>query len=98
DERQFRLDVTNWRDDITGPFRVVSVERINGIRRIVVALDGDGRLNDVLGAVMSQGCVIHGCDRVEPDLEEAFARLLDAEPPKGQAGGVALPRSGRSSR
>jgi ABC-2 type transport system ATP-binding protein len=85
DERQFRLDVTNWRDDIQGPFRVVSVERINGIRRVVVALDGDGRLNDVLGAVMSEGCVIHACDRVEPDLEEAFARLLAAELAKGQA-------------
>jgi ABC-2 type transport system ATP-binding protein len=85
DERQFRLDVTNWRDDIAGPFRVVSVERINGIRRVVVALDGDGRLNDVLAAVMAQGGVLHACDRVEPDLEEAFARLLSAETAKARA-------------
>lgn len=85
DERQFRLDVTNWRDDIAGPFRVVSVETINGIRRVVVALDGDGRLNDVLAAVMAQGGVLHACDRVEPDLEEAFARLLSAEAAKGHA-------------
>jgi ABC-2 type transport system ATP-binding protein len=85
DERQFRLDVSNWRDDLAGPFRVVSAERINGIRRVVVALDGDGRLNDVLAAVMAQGGVIHACDRIEPDLEEAFARLLAAETAKGNA-------------
>ena len=85
DERQFRLDVTNWSHDIAGPFRVVSVERINGIQRVVVALDGDGRLNDVLAAVMAQGGVLHACDRVEPDLEEAFARLLSAEAAKGHA-------------
>jgi ABC-2 type transport system ATP-binding protein len=85
DERQFRLDVTNWREDIAGPFRVVSVERINGIQRVVVALDGDGRLNDVLAAVMAQGGVLHACDRVEPDLEEAFSRLLSAEAAKAHA-------------
>ena len=85
DERQFRLDVTNWSPDIAGPFRVVSVERINGIQRVVVALDGDGRLNDVLAAVLAQGGVLHACDRVEPDLEEAFARLLSAETAKGHA-------------
>ncbi len=79
DERQFRLEVGNWRDEIAGPFRVVSSERINGIRRVVVALDGDGRLDDVLRAVMSQGGTIHACDRIEPDLEEAFSRLLAQE-------------------
>ena len=85
DERQFRLEVSNWRDEITGPFRIVFVERINGIRRVTIGLDGDGRLNDVLTAVMAQGGVIHACDRVEPDLEEAFARLLARESSQGNA-------------
>ena len=85
EERQFRLEVSNWRDGITGPFRLVSVERVNGIRRIVVGMEGDGRLNDLLAAVMAQGGVIHSCDRIEPDLEEAFARLLHDESAKGNA-------------
>ena len=76
DERQFRLEVSHWRDEIAGPFRVVSSERIDGIGRVTVALDGDGRLDDVLKAVMAQGGTIHSCDRIEPDLEEAFSRLL----------------------
>ena len=84
-ERQFRLEVSNWRDDIAGPFRVASIERINGIRRVVVALDGDGRLDDVLKAVMAQGGMIHACDRIEPDLEEAFSRLLAQETAKDGA-------------
>jgi len=85
DERQFRLEVAQWRDDIDGPFRVVSVQHINGIQRVVVALDGDGRLNDVLAALMANGAMIHACDRVEPDLEEAFARLLAQETARGGA-------------
>jgi len=85
DERQFKLEVSNWKDDVAGPFRVVSVERINGIRRVVIALDGDGRLDDVLKAVMAQGGMIHACDRIEPDLEEAFARLLVQETARATA-------------
>ncbi len=85
DERQFRLEVTDWRDDIDGPFRVVSVDDVNGTRRVIVALDGGSRLNDVLAAVMARGATIHACDRVEPDLEEAFARLLAQETARGAA-------------
>ena len=84
-ERQVRLEVSEWRDGISGPFRVVSAERIDGLHRVTVALPGDGHLNDVLAAVMGQGVVIHACDRVESDLEEAFARLLREEKAKGPA-------------
>jgi ABC-2 type transport system ATP-binding protein len=85
DERQFRLEVSNWRDGIAGPFRVVSTEHINGIGRVTIALDGDGRLDDLLKAVMAGGGTIHACDRIEPDLEEAFSRLLAQEMARGHA-------------
>jgi len=85
DEHQFRLEVANWRDDIAGPFRIVSTERVNGHRRVVVALDGKGCLDDVLKSVMAQGGSIHACDRIEPDLEESFARLLAQETARGSA-------------
>jgi ABC-2 type transport system ATP-binding protein len=84
DERQYRLEVGNWRDEIAGPFRVVSAESVNGIRRVVIALDAERRLDDVLKAVMAQGGVVHACDRIEPDLEEAFSRLLAAESTRGR--------------
>jgi ABC-2 type transport system ATP-binding protein len=85
DERQYRLEVGNWRDEIAGPFRVVSAESVNGIRRVVVALDAERVLDDVLKAVMAQGGVVHACDRIEPDLEEAFSRLLATESTRGRA-------------
>ena len=85
DAHQFRLEIADGRDDLTGPFRIVSAERVNGHRRIVVALDAKGCLDDVLKSVMAQGGRVHACDRIEPDLEEAFARLLAQETARASA-------------
>jgi ABC-type multidrug transport system ATPase subunit len=85
DERQFRLEVSNWRDGIAGPVRVVTSESVDGIRRVVLALDAEHALDDVLKSVMAQGGVVHACDRIEPDLEEAFSRLLANESARGRA-------------
>lgn len=85
DERRFRIEFENGRDEITGPFRIVSTERANGHRRVVVAVDGKGSLDDVLRSMMAQGAAIHACDRIEPDLEEAFARLLAQENQRASA-------------
>jgi ABC-2 type transport system ATP-binding protein len=82
-EHQFRLDVSHWRDELAAPFRIVSSERVGDIRRVVVAVDGDGRLGDLLESVIAQGGTIEACDRIEPDLEEAFSRLLAAESARG---------------
>ena len=78
-ERQFRLEVSHWREEMAAPFRIVTSEIVGGVRRVVVALDGDGRLDDLLKSVMGQGGTIESCDRIEPDLEEAFSRLLAQE-------------------
>ncbi len=85
DERQYRLDVSNGEDLPPGRCRVVSSERVDGLRRIVVALDGEDRLDDVLRAVMAGGGVVHACDRIEPDLEEAFSRILAEEAARSSA-------------
>jgi ABC-2 type transport system ATP-binding protein len=84
-EHQFRLEVSHWRDEIAAPFRTVSTETVGGMRRVVVALGGDGRLDDLLKSVMAQGGTIEACDRIEPDLEEAFSRLLAEESARGTA-------------
>jgi len=85
DERQFRLEVSHWHEELAAPFRTVSSEIVGGSRRVVVAVDGDGRLDDLLKSVMAQGGTIEACDRIEPDLEEAFSRLLAAESARGGA-------------
>jgi len=71
--------VAGWPGELSGPFHVVSDEPLNGIRRVTVALDGDARLDDVLRLLLSAGAVVHACDRVEPDLEDAFSRILQSE-------------------
>jgi ABC-2 type transport system ATP-binding protein len=79
DERRFRLEVGSWPEELTGPFRVVSDEPLNGIRRMTIALDPDARLDDVLRLLLSASVVLHACDRIEPDLEEAFSRITESE-------------------
>jgi ABC-2 type transport system ATP-binding protein len=85
DERRYRIDLAPTDAAITGPYRTVSDERTDGMRRLVVSLEGRTGLNDVLAALLAQGAVVQACDRVEPDLEEAFARLLAAERGRGGA-------------
>jgi len=78
-DRRFRLEVGRWPEGLEGPFRVVSEEKINGTHRVTVALDGEARLDELLRAVLSEGVALHACDRIEPDLEDAFSRILEAE-------------------
>jgi hypothetical protein len=78
-ERRFRLDVSSWPPAASGPFRTVSDEPEGNLRRVVVALEGDGTLDDVLRAALAAGARVHGCQPIEPDLEEAFSRILADE-------------------
>ncbi len=84
-ERRFRLEVGSWPAEVSGPFHVVTDEPLNGVRRVTVALDGGARLDDVLRLLLAAGAIVHACDRVEPDLEEAFSRILKSETAGGGA-------------
>jgi ABC-2 type transport system ATP-binding protein len=85
DEHHYVLEVARWRDGLAAPFRVVSSEIVGELTRVVVAMQGDGRLGDLLSSIMTQGGRIEACGRVEPDLEAAFSRLLAQETAKGTA-------------
>jgi len=80
-ERQFRLLLEGARGAVDGPFRVLSDETENGVRRLTVTLEDGVDLNGMLSALLGAGYSIRACDRVEPDLEDAFSRILDAEDP-----------------
>ena len=84
-ERLFRLEVSGWHEPLGGEVRVVSDESVDGVRRITLAVEGEGRLNPLLGGLIARGAVIHACDRLEPDLEEAFARILASEEDRGRS-------------
>ena len=79
-ERKFRLDVDRWPPGFRGPCRVLSEEEADGVRRVTIALERGGRLDGVLRALLDSGAAVHACDRIEPDLEEAFSRILESEP------------------
>ena len=76
--QRFRLDVTRWPDAIRG-VEVVANEPREGGRRVTIAMPRDARLNDVLRQLLAADVAVEACDRVEPDLEDAFARILAAE-------------------
>jgi ABC-2 type transport system ATP-binding protein len=79
DERRFRLELARWPEDMDGPFRVLSTETAEGATRVTLAVSGSARLDDLLRALLARGVAIHACDRVEPDLEDAFSRILGME-------------------
>ena len=80
-ERQFRLLLEGAQGAVDGPFQVLSDEAEDGVRRLTVTLEDGVDLNGMLSALLGAGISIRACDRVEPDLEEAFSRILDAEDP-----------------
>jgi ABC-2 type transport system ATP-binding protein len=79
DERRFRLEARDWPEAPRGPFRVVSSERVDGVQRVVVALDDGAELDDLLRALLQSGVRLLSCDKIEPDLEQAFTRILDQQ-------------------
>lgn len=80
DARHLRVEVDAWPGEVAGPFRVVEDRATDGGgRRLVLSMEEGARLNDVLAALLGAGVSLRSCDPVEPDLEEAFARILDAE-------------------
>jgi len=78
-EQRFRLELEGVEGPLGGPFRATSDQIEAGTRRLEVILDPGARLDDLLKALMAAGAVIKVCDRVEPDLEDAFSRITEAE-------------------
>ena len=85
EEHRFRLEVTGFGGAVDAPFRTIASERDGEVTRVTVAVPAGSTLDDLLRAVMAQGGSVRACDRDEPDLEEAFARLLRHESARGEA-------------
>jgi len=75
-ERRFRLELDPASSPPPGPYRIVADESTADSRRVTVSLDEGAGLEDLLRVLLGSGCGLRGCDRVEPDLEQAFARIL----------------------
>jgi len=64
---------------VQGSFRILGDEPWERHRRVTVSFDGDVRLDAVLRGLLAADTVIHSCERIEPDLEEAFSRIIESE-------------------
>ena len=84
-QRQYRLLLAAWPDAIAGRFEALNDAAENGCRRVTVAFDGEDQLDGLLRALVSAGVTIHSCERMEPDLEDAFSRILASEAGEGEA-------------
>jgi len=63
-----------------GPFEVLSQdENAEGRHRFLVALEAPAELPALLDVLHRAGVAVHGCDHVEPDLEDAFSRIVEAD-------------------
>ena len=51
----------------------------DGQRKVTVLLVEGRRFEDMLRSLLASGVRVRSCDRVEPDLEAAFARILKTE-------------------
>ena len=78
-ERTFKLEIDAFEGPLEGPFRILNDEPVSGGRRLTIALDDGDTLDGVLRALIGAGVVVRLCDRQEPDLEQAFSRILEAE-------------------
>lgn len=76
-ERVYALELAAGRGELRGPFRVLSDETDDGVRRVRVGLESESRFEEMLRALLSSGVALRACDRVEPDLETAFSRIID---------------------
>ncbi|MCH7779655.1 MAG: ABC transporter ATP-binding protein [Acidobacteria bacterium] len=67
-----------------GPFEVLARETGEGRNRFLLALEASAELPQLLDFLHTRGIAVFGCDRVEPDLEDAFSRIVDAENGPGE--------------
>jgi ABC-2 type transport system ATP-binding protein len=77
-ERVFRLELEHERP-LQGPFRTLEDQTVEGMRRILVAVESDATLHEVLAALVGAGARVRSCNEEEPDLEQAFSRIVGAE-------------------
>jgi ABC-2 type transport system ATP-binding protein len=78
-DRRYALEIQAGDTELSGPFQLLDEVTEEGVRKVTVAMLGDARLDELLRALHRQGHTIIACDRLEPDLEQAFSRILEAE-------------------
>jgi ABC-2 type transport system ATP-binding protein len=76
---RFKVALDPAPEELRGPFRILTDAVAEGRRHLTLALDEDASYEAMLRALLASGARLHACDRDEPDLEQAFERILAAE-------------------
>jgi ABC-2 type transport system ATP-binding protein len=76
---KFELELVGADGPLRGPFRVIDDEQAGTQRRVKLLLESDTHLDATLRALLDRGISVRSCTRLEPDLEEAFSRILASE-------------------
>jgi len=76
---QFAIELSSFDAAVGGPFEVVSDTSEDGRRRLVLAKDRDVALNDVIAAFLGAGASVLSVNKLEPTLEDAFARTVSED-------------------
>ena len=76
----FLFQVARWTGLPPGPWEQISVKQLaQGGTEVEVALEDANAFEDLLQALLAADAGVRACDRIEPDLEEAFSRILAQE-------------------
>lgn len=78
-ERVFRLEIDPHPGPLVGPYRAIEDGPGEGLRRLVVAVEPGASLHDVLASIVGAGARLRSCSEEQPDLEQAFSRIVSAE-------------------
>jgi ABC-2 type transport system ATP-binding protein len=76
DGARYRFHVDRWPDGLAGPFRELESEPLEGGVRVTIALDAGADLGGAIEPILAAGTTLRSCERSEPDLEDAFARIV----------------------
>jgi len=78
-ERVFRIELEPHEGPLAGPYRAIEDAAEAGVRRLVLAVEPEVSLHDVLAALVGAGARVRTCSEEQPDLEQAFSRIVGAE-------------------
>jgi ABC-2 type transport system ATP-binding protein len=77
--QRFTLEIVADAGEVRGPFQVLTDEAIDGRRKVTVSLDEGKGFEEMMRSLLEAGVGVLSCNRDEPDLEQAFERILEAE-------------------
>jgi ABC-2 type transport system ATP-binding protein len=77
EDRRFKLVLAHDAVLPQGPYRILLDLIEEGRRHVTLQLDESSSLNVLLEGLLAKGLTLGACDRVEPDLEDAFSRIIE---------------------